>query len=130
MSKLAQRLREGDSFINTCIVHLNALRDLTQETVALHVLRDGMRVNVLESESPQSIRHVTNTNARQPASVTHAACDIIMRALASPEQLRRIQEVVENTGEIEDRPSKKNSYIFGREDGLWVRGFVHQEHSV
>jgi DNA-binding IclR family transcriptional regulator len=86
--ELAQRFREEDRFAQECIAVTDRLRDETRETIALHVLRDGMRINVLESRSPHVLRQVAAPGASMP--LTHGAIDIVMCAVAGADELERI----------------------------------------
>jgi DNA-binding IclR family transcriptional regulator len=102
--ELAQRFRENDKFVATCIAHMDGLRDRTQETVALHVFRDGLRFAVLESQSSQSIRHVMRPGTSY--TVTHGCADIIIRALADRTQTARIRHELRQSGETVRAPRK------------------------
>ena len=82
--ELAQRFRETDKFVATCIAHMDALRDRTQETVVLHAFRDGLRFNTLESQSAHSIRHVMRLG--MSFAVTHGAA---RRDHSGQERIRR-----------------------------------------
>ncbi len=110
--ELAQRFRETDKFVATCIAHMDALRDRTQETVVLHAFRDGLRFNVLESQSAHSIRHVMRLG--MSFAVTHGAADIIIRARASPEENERIREELKRSGETGRAPTKGEFEHFER----------------
>lgn len=110
--ELAQRFREEDRFTQVCVSIMDRLRDTTGETVALHVYRDGMRVNVLESRSPQPLRHVMSPGAAWP--LTHGASDIIMRSLVRPDELKRIAEQYATSGETGRLPTPEELDHFQR----------------
>lgn len=88
--QLAERFRSDNNFARICLSQMDRLRDRTDETIAFHLYRDGLRTCILESQSPQSIRHVMRLGASFP--IANGASDIIIRASVSDLELQRIEE--------------------------------------
>lgn len=110
--ELAQRFREEDRFAQACIAVMDRLRDETSETIALHVLRDGLRINVLESRSPHVLRQVASPGVSMP--ITHGAIDIVMRAVADPEEIERIDIQRARTQTRDRLPNRREIEHFKR----------------
>ncbi len=87
--ELAFGFKSQDNFTRICVDHMERLRDQTEESVALHTYRGGLRLCVLESESRQPIRHAMRAGLSFP--ITNGASDVIIRASVDDEELALIE---------------------------------------
>lgn len=110
--KLAECFRDQDQFTQICITQMNRLRDQTNETVALHVYRAGLRVCVLESPSPQPIRHVMRPGSSFP--ITFGASDVIIRSSVNKEEIAEIEEQLRASGAPQRKPTEEEFDAFKR----------------
>ena len=99
----------GDAYYHTNRFHRIArqvLRELsvsTGETAALHVLRNGYRVCLMQHESSQPLRYSIPLHAPMP--VTNGATDQVLRAFASEPELEEIRIVIERATEGIEKPT-------------------------
>jgi len=118
--ELAQRFREEDRFAQECVLAMDELRDQTGETVAMHVVREGLRVNVLESRSQQVLRQVASPGAYM--TLTHGAVDIAAYAVATEAEREQIVEERAKAGTKDRLPNKRELAHFMRNGWSFSHG--------
>ncbi|MFO8061031.1 MAG: IclR family transcriptional regulator, partial [Bacillota bacterium] len=120
--RLAERVREGLKIVEVARSHMMALRDLSRETVALHIRDDIVRRCIYQVESPQQLRRVY-TDVGGSIPLYAGAASLVMLAHLPEEALQRIvddglQPIAPNT--ITDWPKLREEMDRILEEGVAV----------